>query len=381
METFSSDILLLDQVYALYLRLRTQVLRKLYTTVNLKLLQPVFNHLSQLPLADPHSPECVLLTSISDSIQRCIDPVAGTGPAISLPPIVSAPITGPDNYHNVLDFILELLPLLDSSLPTSPTPRQQTVIDNGFDKFLPFREHAPSRLRVKSPSGPFHPSNIDRPGAFASACIFRGITFSCRFIQDTPSNFFPDLAAWDRAVADFRAKPGVRDGDRDICDKAAYGTPLSGRGLNHAAKYFAAESHWHDYFARHNTGGKVNFVRLYAWLQHDGSETRGKMLPQMGTLITLLLAGDLCYAGKAAMPTAEEMGILVGNLNKGARSGLQDAFIISSDAVATQIKDGFVGLYNYLDRELTQDQKTRMTFDPITLEHILCKYKRVGART
>lgn len=380
METFTSDILLLDSVWRLYLRLRTEVLGELHSRVYTDWLAPIFQHLSTLPLADPDSPERRVLRSIGNSIESCIGLLAGTRPAIASPPVgVSSLITpGPHNYHNVLAFIVELLPLLDPSPPASPTPAQQTVVQNGFDKFLPFREHAPCRLAVISPTGPFHPSNIDRPGALASACIFRGITFPCPFIHDTPSNLFPDLAAWEQAVADFKAKPGVTD--RDICDTKAYGTPMNRRSVTLAPRYFDAKPYLRSYLTTRNDGGRVNFPQLYKWLQHN-IKAGTKMLPQMGSLITLLLAGDLVYAGKVAMPTAEEMGVIVADVKKGARSGLQDAFIISPYTLAPDVKDGFVGLYNYLDTELTPDQKARITFDPITLEHILCKYKRVGART
>jgi len=78
------------------------------------------------------------------------------------------------------------------------------------------------------------------------------------------------------------------------------------------------------------------------------------------------------------MPTKEEMGLLVACLHKGATTGLANlGLICNKSSSKVDIQNAFIALYNYLDVELTTEEKEAIGFDVLMLEHSLCKYTRL----
>ena len=61
----------------------------------------------------------------------------------------------------------------------------------------------------------------------------------------------------------------------------------------------------------------------------------------------------------------------------GSLTGLRTTGQVGDDASNDDIHRGFTRVYDYLDRELTAQEKACMVFDPIMVEHLLCKYQRV----
>lgn len=101
-----------------------------------------------------------------------------------------------------------------------------------------------------------------------------------------------------------------------------------------------------------------------------------------GSLLQLLVAGDLAYAGIIDMPTVEEMGILIAKVSKGAIAGLVVLQLLPTKEKGykyppVQVLKAFTSLYKSLQEKLTEDEWQEMGLNTVVLEHCLCKLKRV----
>ncbi|KAL6303707.1 hypothetical protein BKA93DRAFT_734366 [Sparassis latifolia] len=331
------------------------------------MLDTIFDKLSSLPLASLESKEHSLLEDIGDLVKKALElisypggkPTAPTPVATSIPSGTASTSQIPTHQglQSLLDFVLELIPLVDSTT-AFPSTRIQSLVLQQLDKRLPFCKCAPSKSRVSGLDGPLHPDNIDKPGAFASACIFHGITFGCPVVQEKPT-YFSTEAAWEEMLLSCpRDSSGnIRKGY--LCDKTAYGSCISGRDPKRAHDYFITEEYFHRFFG-------------------DGGSMRTdckKILPQMGGLICLLLAADLCYAGKVRMPDVDEMAKVVAHVEKGAIVGLSLCSLTSAGSSVEEVEEAFKMTYSFLDAHLTVEQKRPIGFDPIMTEHLLCKFQ------
>ncbi|KAJ6453402.1 hypothetical protein C8R45DRAFT_760465, partial [Mycena sanguinolenta] len=85
--------------------------------------------------------------------------------------------------------------------------------------------------------------------------------------------------------------------------------------------------------------------------------------------------------GVCEPPTEYEMAQQILTINAGAVGGLQalDYFQDGASALKYEKHEGFIDLYQHLDNELTADEKARLHWGPICLEHALCKYKRFAS--
>ena len=104
---------------------------------------------------------------------------------------------------------------------------------------------------------------------------------------------------------------------------------------------------------------------------------------QVGLLARLLIAGDLAYAGVIPKPTVEEMGRMIALVNKGALAGLARLGLLNLPKKGTKLsKDevtvAFKVVYEYLTKNLTQEEQDNMGIDTLVIEHSLCKLTRVS---
>ncbi|KAH9915356.1 uncharacterized protein B0H18DRAFT_885970, partial [Fomitopsis serialis] len=258
---------------------------------------------------------------------------------------------------------------LSANLTKSSSVLQRWCAQND-DKRLPFRELARGRRAVTSPSGPFHPDNIGKVGAIASGILHRCITFGAKASYLSP-NFFPSLKDFKKLVA---AHP-----EDYLCDKSCYGTHQPQRGPQHAEAYFAAEPHFREFFHAH----PVAFMdaRQEFLAECRTGAIQRKHLPSSGPLTSTLLAADFAYAGKVKMPTVEEMGEVVWNLKAGAFAGLACLGLISGkSATQDEVCKAFKLAHDHLEAKLSADVKSKIVFDPVMVEHTLCKVKRAGKK-
>jgi hypothetical protein len=77
------------------------------------------------------------------------------------------------------------------------------------------------------------------------------------------------------------------------------------------------------------------------------------------------------------MPSALDWGKLIEKVGKGALDAMIMLGLIDED---TTVPQAFADLDAFVNRELTSEEKSSMTYDVLTGEHSLCKYKRLYSK-
>lgn len=164
-----------------------------------------------------------------------------------------------------------------------------------------------------------------------------------------------------------------------LCNKNTYGSHAKDREAQHGEALFAAKLHFTQFFHDHPN---MSFLQAH---KEFLSETRvnglpkRKLLPGCGKLTATLLASDFVHAGKVKMPSVTEMGQVVSLLNLGVQGGLICLGLLSGkSATEDEVCTAFELAYNHLEAKLPAAVKSRIKFDPIMLEHALCKVKCSG---
>jgi hypothetical protein len=349
----------------------------------------------------------------------------GSAPSSSVAPDVGDnPIPG---HRTILAFIEELLPLIgdmdDCSLDDM-TPMMLKV-HKSRDSLLPFRELGPSRLRATKPDGPFEMKFLSTRFGLLSILIWRVITFGTRVAQDH-SMRFTSLSQWQKIVDRYKSNPSY------LCNIRVYGAPnrnrVPGLGTDFWQAIELVGNQWEEMMRRDFTyrevfdffmmdkkdlgkgsGGqemrKGNGGRVMPEESNGpgiGVKRRGRsekpkgtrgartakpyaeqsgLFPQVGRLTAHLLAADCFYARYQRSPDAEELGTTVYTLKMGALKGLKKLGLLpNTNTTEAQTRDAFTALYNFLDSHLSSDQKARMKFDAIMVEHVICKYSKLHPR-
>lgn len=378
-------MLLLDGIWDAYLHVKSKVLGARgarHSSLSVQQLEPFCIDLMVLPVRTPGSAEFNVFVEICHLLSQCR---SLSSSFLSSTPIHSAPsvpalVPPPTNQvarglQHLVDFVVECHALLTdlSARPEGPrlTPIQRFCLVN-TDKFFPLREHARGRLSVTSLSGPFHPSNINLPGALASVFIWRGITFACPVSLEHPT-YFPTLASFQALVQQCSSSPDARLSDpMYICDKKAYGRYLPDRSPDLAQVYFDAEPHFRDVFRKHE--GPVPWKTFIHETQVRVQQK--KVLPIIGDLMGSLLASDFSYSGLVAPPTVDEMAVVVSKLKAGAMDGLERCNLIVGTPDLESVQAAFKLAYAHLEAHLDPAVRQYICFDPIMVEHLLCKVKR-----
>ncbi|KAI0735720.1 hypothetical protein C8Q76DRAFT_573868, partial [Earliella scabrosa] len=284
--------------------------------------------------------------------------------ASSSPPEVVA------GHEKLLSLVRELIPLVQQGMPTAGTSIQRRVWER-LDFLLPFREHAPTRRRLASLSGPGHPKNIKSKGAFASCIVSRVLHFDTPFIRNDSSGFFEDGLRWRQAIFSFTSS---RLPATHFVNPSCYGPYQPGREqllLNPTAvdRFFVAEDDWNA-FCKGFGKRRIPFTDCLDWLSKAG-------LSQFGTLTQYLVAADLSYSGTVTKPTPAEIAQRVAKHRKGSFRGLVTAKLVVESSSDKQVADAFIGVHRYLSDQLTSAEKATVTFDPVMTEHLLCKFHRL----
>ena len=70
-------------------------------------------------------------------------------------------------------------------------------------------------------------------------------------------------------------------------------------------------------------------------------------------------------------------GKFIEKVSKGALDGMAMLGLVDED---TTVPQAFADLHEFVNRTLTPEEKSAMTYDVLTGEHSLCKYKRLYSR-
>jgi hypothetical protein len=226
------------------------------------------------------------------------------------------------------------------------------------------------------------------PLGFWNIIAHRGVFYGSQFVLEHDTNF-ESLETWQ----ELRQSPAFKNkADKYFCNGNAYGPNNFWRSLDRLEDYWNNRHRW-TIFLEQNPTPTITLLFNFL-LEEIPNSNRGKeredkpgeidkrskvgIFKGIGDLTALLICGDCIYAGLIHMPTKEEMGFLVARMRKGATTGLANLRLIpDKHSSEVDIRNAFVGLYDYLDVELTTEEKEAIGFDVLMLEHSLCKYTRL----
>ncbi|KAI1783361.1 hypothetical protein LXA43DRAFT_1067728 [Ganoderma leucocontextum] len=170
-----------------------------------------------------------------------------------------------------------------------------------------------------------------------------------------------------------------------IINPSCYGTYQPDRieALDKIDAYFNREPEWRKF--RKTQPQLIPFQECYNWfLSNVKCKTaRGKIayahaLPLVGPLTAYLITCDLVYAGLVVPPTLEQVARIVHCNNKGALGGLVLSNQIDSRRASLQdVVAAFYRIHYYLSDNLSSADQVLVRFDPIMVEHTLCKFFRL----
>lgn len=381
------DVLILNQTWTAF----NQTKNNMFSAVNssnpalFECALPFREAARRHPLHDKLSEEYSALSRVGDLLRSMRNGslyklVEGHSHAIGLPvdrvPDEARYISD-KKFEKFLDYVHEMLVLDRVGLDGIASPsRIQKEVANNPDSMMPFREHAPGRLRLMGDDGPFSTKTAaTREGVF-SALIWRGITFATNFSRDEDM-VFDTLDDWNQKVREVRDKGANRS---YICNSSAYGIHNSGRGPEHAEAYWRAlDSNDWPLFVKE---GPVEFMECYKFFYTKSFPAR---FPQIGALCGYLLAADYAYTELVCKPTLEEVGSVIRTINRGGASGLEILGLIETRSRPTGTKstpgleecqEGVRRVHAFLESHLSQEEWNQGHFDSIVIEHLLCKYSK-----
>ena len=253
-------------------------------------------------------------------------------------------------------------------------------IDRIPDKLMPFREHAPSRQRIRGDDGPFSTAYACTTEGAYSAAVWRGVTFATSFSINNRMVF--------TSYEDF--KLACREaGDQEksyFCDSGAYGT------INPQRKVELADAYWKTLVKGTWTGFVkdriVPFMECYHFFIAGHAPPH---FPQLGPLAAYLLTADFSYCRPKIVesPTLSEMAFLIRSFNKGAMAGLEHLGFITprvrskggkgtnvGKADLKECETAFGRVYDLLKKTIPEEHQEKINLDLIMTEHTLCKFSR-----
>lgn len=278
--------------------------------------------------------------------------------------------------RNIDDVALDVATFLREALQAHQQPHrdddQISILINHVDsdQFSPLRELAPSRAALLlDHRNRVQPGSRTSRALVFSILLFRLVTFNSDALKNTKAKdrqtHFETLGEWKTYLAILK---GMYPDEKNtfFCNKSAYGRGQS-RTIDHADRCWSTS----DIITQHLQGlpFPAPFTAVGVFIQG----LKAAMLPLAGSLVQILILGDLVYAGAVAMPTAQETEGAVRKLKMGGYDALEMLGIPLSPDKA---QSSFVDLYHALNSTLSTAEKEAMKFDTIMLEHTLCKIKR-----
>jgi hypothetical protein len=367
-EGCGENVLLLDKVWAAHHHMKTEIFHnnKILRITEAK-LAPIDSAIRDHNMSHNDTLESYALAKIGELVQRFMDtsaiPSAETSHTLSRDPDLVHVSGGKAlmGMHRFAAYLRRMRPLLDPQFSIlNMTDPLLIAAYNNKDELSPFRERAPSRVRVQGPHGPYREDYLwSRTGIF-NAVTFRGITYRANVLFDpTFPIFYPNLNAFQEAVAG-------RNID-DIRCMFAYHTPNSFRVPELAETYWRYSAEWPGLLA----GGPLDFDACVEFLMHD----KPNYFPQLGPLCAFLTAGDLAYTSAVNMPSADTVGKYIGLIRKGSAVAMKELDIISHNEHQVAVFcSGAQRLHNFLLNDLTREERIEMGYEQLTMEHALCKY-------
>ena len=283
-----------------------------------------------------------------------------THPQPTVPCLQPLPSTPDENIVRFCSFLQKAFAVANTH-PLNPCPIQTRIIKR-WDFLLPFRQLAPSKVVIlEDRLGPFSPTKLKTRQGFFDALIFRLITQASDFLVGRRQ------VRLGSAEKFFQATKGM---DRDFYNvRNATGRYDRSKNVPRIQQYWDQSISWEQFISNPN----LTLLSLFKWL--TGSVDGEKRFYGMGSLVGWLLASDYAYAGLVPVPTLSDVGYFIHTINLGAKDGLVllDLPTNSKQECAESLEWVWKGIQEYFP----SDEIDQMGLEPITLEHALCKYKRL----
>ena len=405
------SVLLLDPMWRLYndpIGILLGVRRKRNLTIKDfdKVISTLHISLQTAGFMDSSSPLRLALDVLSDLHSLWISqptrkPTRLRIPAVITPSPPSLPISStPDDLSSqcnvFLQYLRTLMPIVKNGMKPYLKSKDPMLckVANRPDHFLPFRERAPTRKRaIDTVYGGLEDGLT--PEDFWNILCHRGTFYGSEFAR-THGGRFETLDDW----ISYKSGEGSTKEDKYFVISSAYGPANHHRTLELIEKYWSLRHEWTDFSANKFNGIMSLFYFLSSqpmepedidnFADYDPKEEKKKLkqqnigkdplpnFPNIGELTALLICGDLANAGVVEKPTVQQMARLMFDVDKGAILGLQRLGIVKSANPSLQeVEIGLSFLHNYLETNLTAEEKELIGYDINMLEHGLCKYTRL----
>ena len=277
-----------------------------------------------------------------------------------------------------------LLPILSPTFVTSKNNEKEKILDkvaSNPDFYLPFRQHGPSLANARREiyANVNRLANGDGVGFF-NVLAFRGVFFGSPFARSDHYRWFNSLDDWENFRMMEKDKAKEYKGERYYVTKNCYGQTQIRRKLSLLPLYWEQRTWWNNKF---NKPEKPAVDAVFKWLTShqkiDGSDKKKTLtlFSNIGQLTALLICGDLAEAGVIKMPSAEEWAKLISRVGKGSKAGMVMCGFVKDKSSQEELCKAFVSLDLALQHELSDEEKEKMGYNVIMLEHALCKIKRL----
>lgn len=283
-----------------------------------------------------------------------------------------------------IDFLTESAAAALDDLPSPNT--FQTELLRRMDYICPFRELAPSRLRAAGPEGPFTPALCRTDEGMYSALLYRGVTFGTEFQMQYPM-VYEDAAEFhdcnERASEEYWEENDRAPEPSFFCKSDAFGPPNWRRNISLVDTYYTQirQFGWAQQFESRD---QIPFLECWEFVREP------EHFPVLGPLAGYLLTADMSYTGAVIPPTIDDIATVIWDMNKGAAKALEILQLIPARKVSVAgtvskadkhtVRKAVRSLYKRLETMLPAQLRRSVGFDPIVLEHALCKFSRCIAK-
>lgn len=251
---------------------------------------------------------------------------------------------------------------IEKGSTTTQTLTQEAILKD-LDRHLPFRQLAPSKkIILADPNGPFSPTRMKTREGFFDALIFRLITQGSPFLLEEKQLFFGSPTQFHNAV---KGK-----NQQHFCNPRATGQHSRLRNISYIDTYWKHSEDWEAYAKRED----ITLDILLTWFTST-TQSKTSRFFGMGKLVGWLLASDYAYAGLVAPPDASRVGELIFQMDAGGKGGLElVGFDVSTEEACAEAMSS---LWLKVQELFSAMEIQQMGLEPITLEHALCKFRRL----
>lgn len=380
-------ILYLPFLWSQYDKPQLRVLGKHKTGIDVpsSMFHPLAHALSRNPLTDANSAESLVLGKIGSIMVKFQDLRYRTPKRLSASkPRASAISPHFRGQQGMADYLLSLIPAIDLPSQHLSNPQCQTLpkqtgahlqwnVAVDPDRTLPFREKAPSMKTIRLSGGPYE--SLHTQHGLASLATWRLVTFGTPSVY-TEKRTFESVEEFIQITKTRRADPYY------FCDTEIYGRPIMQRCPSRSDGEQQLRTIWNNIQRLQiflERGDKPTFRSTVDYLR-TSKIGKKSAFPGFGPLTAMLFAGDLVLGDKVQEPSVEEMADIVVSMKLGASAGLTllglDGIDDNPDELDNRQRQAFIDLHSFLLTHISADDRAKMSYSVLTLEHALCKFTR-----